>query len=824
MMKCCETDNNADRNSVIFKLVVFKFNFLRLAQISSLARVCKIYLEEYRPIILAIELIVYKMNNSACDAKEVAVFRNLFNVCIPFRCLVCYATEADSSVKDEALEYLLHLDDTESFCSLIRQINYTSLASPPIRPRPSLLVVACEKNNFKCVCALIAAGVYLHAHLLSSDHRPALMAAVSVGGYLCVTALLVARALPSCQDSQGFTPLMQAAMNGNLPIVSALLDAQCDPNVKANDGTTSLFCASRNGHTACVDALVNKGAVAELPNGEEFTSGATMIATCSDAGYAEVIDEALCVQLIGLKMRKAAFTIDEHTKASHAAGDEYAVNDCMSFRDIFALSKLLKTSRRIPFANLVFRVTQGCLATHAVVVEWFVALEWFLILDDMTSFQFVLSQMQYTCKPPDFSRLLVVASQRKTFQFVDQITSMQTSLYKKNCTKETDNHDSAWTPAIVSLNRQYRSCSPLMAATNEGAIDTVAGLIRARASSDVANCHGITPLMRAALRGHTDILCALLQEDADLNKKSFIRLLTPLMFASCGGHNDCVNVLLQSKANPDAQDHRGYTSLCIAVMNNHHACVESLLVGETSEKRANRHIASYTGVTPLTLAAFGGYNEIVVTLLKCGPAPNTFPHGAHCISDISHALVHAFDNNRISCVTSLIKEAPDSIRMLTLMKAIENSHVACVHAILTLYPSLVHLKEIDNYGTPLMCAVQRSTGSCVAELLAWKCNPNVMAETSALILACEHDRDDCVKLLIEAKCNVNDVDDHGDTALIMAVKQGRLQITNRLLNADADLKISDSEGNSVFTIAIAKGHRNICVALFEKMSCSKNFQ
>lgn len=82
-----------------------------------------------------------------------------------------------------------------------------------------------------------------------------------------------------------------------------------------------------------------------------------------------------------------------------------------------------------------------------------------------------------------------------------------------------------------------------------------------------------SPLMMAALKGHTSFVRLLIARDADVNKSGW----TPLHYAATNGHLEIMALLLEHHAFIDAQSPNGTTPLMMAAMYGTPAAVRLLL-------------------------------------------------------------------------------------------------------------------------------------------------------------------------------------------------------------------------------------------------------
>lgn len=82
-----------------------------------------------------------------------------------------------------------------------------------------------------------------------------------------------------------------------------------------------------------------------------------------------------------------------------------------------------------------------------------------------------------------------------------------------------------------------------------------------------------SPLMMAALKGHTALARKLVDKGADVNKPGW----TPLHYAATGGHLEIMNLLLEHHAFIDAESPNGTTPLMMAAHYGTPAAVKLLL-------------------------------------------------------------------------------------------------------------------------------------------------------------------------------------------------------------------------------------------------------
>ena len=123
-------------------------------------------------------------------------------------------------------------------------------------------------------------------------------------------------------------------------------------------------------------------------------------------------------------------------------------------------------------------------------------------------------------------------------------------------------------------------------------------------------------LMKAAGKGRTEVVKALLAQGADVNAKDKDNV-TALIAAAAGGHAEIVKVLLAEGADVNVKGANGWTALMVAAFDGHAAIVETLLA-----QGADVNSKAKEGETALMLAATEGNTEVVEALVAQGADVN----------------------------------------------------------------------------------------------------------------------------------------------------------------------------------------------------------
>ena len=226
--------------------------------------------------------------------------------------------------------------------------------------------------------------------------------------------------------------------------------------------------------------------------------------------------------------------------------------------------------------------------------------------------------------------------------------------------------------------------SLLCEAAASGSISRCRQLLEA--GNDVKeNENGRTPLLFAAVFGHTNV-CELLLEEGKANiEETEPKGNTALKQAASEGHASTVALLLSKGARVDTRNEDGFTPLLSAVKNGHKEVFQILIEGGACDLEERIHPTEYTALheaairghialvellishkadlnsrsrteaTPLLLASQEGHLASVVTLLQAGADP--------LLPQVDGALpIHqAVANNHPEVVRILIEQDSCSI-------------------------------------------------------------------------------------------------------------------------------------------------------------------
>ena len=158
--------------------------------------------------------------------------------------------------------------------------------------------------------------------------------------------------------------------------------------------------------------------------------------------------------------------------------------------------------------------------------------------------------------------------------------------------------------------------SALRFAVAEGHVDIVRALLDGGADVDKANKDGATPLSASVDDSSGEIAMILLNAGANphaTNKEG----ITALMFAAGRKNHEVAKMLLDAGANPDAKEKDGWTALLFAAYHGNFEAAKILLNAGASPNAKEKD-----GWTAVNVAASEGHAEVAKILLECGASPD----------------------------------------------------------------------------------------------------------------------------------------------------------------------------------------------------------
>ena len=406
-----------------------------------------------------------------------------------------------------------------------------------------------------------------------------LMIASDVGHLAAVNTLLRHNNDPNVQSKSGWSAIMFASSNGHLQVVELLLENNADPNVCTNSGCTALMFTSDNGYHQVVEILLKKGAYPNI----QANDGWTALIFASECGHHQVVEVLLekgadpNIRAIDGLTPLLIASSNDHLKVvtlllKACADPNMCYNDGLTALMVASINghlqiaeSLLQKENADPNAQdnegctaLMFACQNGCFHIAELLLNanadpnahsdtgW-TAL---LIASKKGHSNVVKMLLQYKANP----HIEIV---KHLDSFIIATLEGNTDVVKTFLNYSEIRFESlsmGWyyacrlghVPIIKLLSNRVDIISnqaDLIISCAEGDLGTVIDqLMSGKITPDVQFIHGITPLMISSSCGHTDIVDALIQSGANINKTDELDY-TALDYAE-KGKQDMTHVLL----------------------------------------------------------------------------------------------------------------------------------------------------------------------------------------------------------------------------------------------------------------------------------------
>ena len=399
-----------------------------------------------------------------------------------------------------------------------------------------LLEKGADPNNhaFDGLTALIIASINSHlqivALLLKSCADPnscseqgwtALMFVIFKGNLQLAELLLKERADPNAHSNEGHTALMFSSENGHLKITELLLKEKADPNAHDNKGQTALMFASNNGHLQLAELLLKEKADSNAHDNK----GLTPLMIASQNGHLQ-----LAKLLLKVKADPNADSNEGHTALMFSSENGH-----------LQITELLLKEKADPNAHdnkgqtvLMFASKNGHLQLAELLLKENAnpnahsntGLTPLLLASKNGHSNVVVMLLQYKANPH-------IEIRKHLDSFTIAIAEGNTDVvntFLNHSEIRSESLSMGWyyacqlghLPIITLLSNRIDIISDqieLIISCAEGDLGTVIDqLMSGKMMPDVQFIHGVTPLMISTSCGHNDIVEALIQSGANVNK------------------------------------------------------------------------------------------------------------------------------------------------------------------------------------------------------------------------------------------------------------------------------------------------------------------
>ena len=351
------------------------------------------------------------------------------------------------------------------------------------------------------------------------------------------------------------------------------------------------------------------------------------------------------------------------------------------------------------------------------------------------------------------------------------------------------------------------------------------------------NCDIHGAIHGACERGYKDIVEILIKYNVDINQRGGLFNATPIYYACRYGHTDIVQILLDN--NCDIDD-----AINGACVGGYKDIVEILIKHnvDINQRGSSLLVCGFHGVsyyTPIVFACHNGHTDIVKLLLdnNCDVLDNDgFAPALHsaCVEgfvDIVDLLLR--NNCNINQCCPRTNQSP-------LIAACNGNKEAVAQLLLSYEACDVNIID-DNNRNALHYACREGQSDVVELLLKHHCNVNLNDQEmkTPLFVACEEVHVNIVKMLInQDNCMIDVLDVEGNGLLhatcgqycrsahdhyktlqmLYSTKDGRIEIIRILLGKSCDVNVLNNEGQSVLHVACVYGQTEIVDILLRSNS------
>ena len=214
--------------------------------------------------------------------------------------------------------------------------------------------------------------------------------------------------------------------------------------------------------------------------------------------------------------------------------------------------------------------------------------------------------------------------------------------------------------------------------------------------------------------------------------------------------------------------------------------------------------------SPMSVSALYSRNDVMSIILQRHKEEGTTTNKQNFLDQAHTALANTCLTNSTDIAQSLLTAGTLVIPEIHVIQAAENGSTAVLEEMLTFLPH-IDIHTTDGHGnTPLHAAVRNNHVYTVMYLLSKNANPNTVncEEYNTVHMACCYADKAILSILIQRGGDVNVREKKGKTAVMIAAENGRDDCMHILAAAGANLDQRDNERNVPLTTAASLGYKD----------------
>ncbi|XP_067678573.1 ankyrin-1-like [Haliotis asinina] len=367
----------------------------------------------------------------------------------------------------------------------------------------------------------------------------------------------------------------------------------------------------------------------------------------------------------------------------------------------------------------------------------------------------------------------------------------------------------------VSINTGWKATiTPIMIAAEMGHKEVVKLLVSSGADVSLADNKGDNILHYTCQGGHTEIVKYILSQNmSDINSRGFQKM-SPLMRAALMGHREVMKLLVSKGADVLQLDQGGDNILHYACQGGHIETVEYIL----SQNMSDINSRGFQKMSPLMRAALMGHREVMKLLVSKGADVLQLDQGGDNI------LHYACQGGHIETVEYILSQNMSDInsrgfqKMSPLMRAALMGHREVMKLLVSKGADVL---QLDQGGDNILhYACRRGHIETVEYILSQNMldiNSRGFQKMNPLMNAALMGHREVIKLLVSKGADVLQLDLGGDNILHYACRGGHIETVEYILSQNMlDINSRGFQKMNPLMRAALMGHREVIKLLVSK--------